>query len=328
LSIHSVTPDGNVSGPLMKPLPAPAWFTTSRTANLLARYFGCASVSPDAPARFTFGTAAAFCDAVAAASAAAIAAPTSASTAAPQASSAAWMRAWSGFAVAADTALPTPDGDGSASGGSEPSGRLTSVLLASSVLQTCASVGNAGSAGRFGSTVVVPTWNTLFADGAAARAALAPGSSPPHAASVAADASRTASRPSARGRACGRNLRDVITLSPEGHRLHPMRLGVSGAARCCGAGAAGRAAVARPVPGPMHARDMRRGATVVSHPITFRRPAKECAAAARKRQNSGAVSVVDGFRKTFRKTAREWRSPFHFLGKRPWWGAFLGVCTK
>src|SRR3954462_8660724 len=97
LSIHRVTPDGSVSGPVMKPLPGPCELTTRRTANLDALYCGLASSSPETPAMLTLTAAAAFCDAVAVASAAAILAPTSASTAAPQASRAAWMRAWSGL---------------------------------------------------------------------------------------------------------------------------------------------------------------------------------------------------------------------------------------
>ena len=145
----------------MNALPGPLLLTTRRTANLLARYCALASSSPDAPEMFFVGSAAAFCCAVAAASADAIAAPTSASTAAPQAYSAAWMRAWSGLAVVALTATPTPETDGSASGGSAPSGRLTSLLLASSVAQTCVSAGSAGSAGRFASVLVVPTWKAL-----------------------------------------------------------------------------------------------------------------------------------------------------------------------
>ena len=157
LSIHSVTPEGSVSGPLMNALPTPLLLTTRRTANLLARYCALASSSPEMPEMFLVGSAAAFCCAVAAASADAMAAPTSASTAAPQTSSAAWMRAWSGLAVVALTATPTPETDGSASGGSAPSGRLTSLLLASSVAQTCVSVGSAGSPGRFASVLVVPT---------------------------------------------------------------------------------------------------------------------------------------------------------------------------
>ena len=114
----------------------------------------------------TLGSAAAFCFAVALASAAAIAPPTSAFTAAPQASSAAWMRAWSGFAVAGLAATPTPATDGSASGGSAPSGRETSRVEASSVAQTWAAKGSAGSGGRSASWVVTPTWNGRF--GAAA----------------------------------------------------------------------------------------------------------------------------------------------------------------
>jgi hypothetical protein len=89
LSIHNVTPEGSVSGPLMKALPGPLLLVTRRTANFVARYFAFASSSPDAPEIFLFGTAAATCAAVAAASASPIAVPTSALTAAPHASSAA-----------------------------------------------------------------------------------------------------------------------------------------------------------------------------------------------------------------------------------------------
>ena len=110
----------------MKELPAPVLLTLSRTANFDARYCGLASSSPEAPAMFTFGIGlAAICAAVASESACAIFAPTSASTAAPHASSAAWIRAWSGLTTAGSAATPTPSGDGSASGGNAPSGRLT-----------------------------------------------------------------------------------------------------------------------------------------------------------------------------------------------------------
>src|SRR5580765_6190149 len=47
LSIHSVTPDGTVNGPLMKAVPGPLRLVTRRTANLLARYFAFASSSPE-----------------------------------------------------------------------------------------------------------------------------------------------------------------------------------------------------------------------------------------------------------------------------------------
>src|ERR1700759_4467731 len=60
------------------------------------------------------------------------------------------MRAWSGFRIADVVPL-------SASGPSAPLGWLTRLLLASSVLQTWASVGSCGAAGRSASLVVVPT---------------------------------------------------------------------------------------------------------------------------------------------------------------------------
>ncbi len=157
LSIHSVTPDGSVSGPLMKASPGPVLLVTSFTANLLALYVGLASSSPDTPAMLTLGAEAAFWAAVAVASAVAIVAPTSASTLAPQASSAAWMRVWSGLTLAGTAATCAPGTDGSASGGSAPSGRETSVSLASSVAQTWSAVGSVGSGGRLESVTVVPT---------------------------------------------------------------------------------------------------------------------------------------------------------------------------
>src|ERR1041384_1839768 len=54
-SIHSVTPEGSVNGPLMKPLPGPTLLTIRRTANFDARYW--ASTSPDAPEMLTLGSA-------------------------------------------------------------------------------------------------------------------------------------------------------------------------------------------------------------------------------------------------------------------------------
>src|SRR5229473_2100455 len=147
-----------VSGPVMNALPGPVLFTLRRTAYFEARYIGFASSSPLAPEMLTFGSAAALCAAVAAASAAMIAAPTSRSTDAPHASSAVWMRAWSGLTMAGSAATCAPGGDGSASGGSAPSGRVTSELDASRVAQSSSSVGSRGSGGRSASDVATPTW--------------------------------------------------------------------------------------------------------------------------------------------------------------------------
>src|SRR5437763_16013107 len=72
------------------------------------------------------------------------------------------MRAWSGFALAASTATPTPGTDGSDSGGKAPSGRVTRVLLASSFAHTWLSVGSVGRGGRLASKVAVPTWTTTI----------------------------------------------------------------------------------------------------------------------------------------------------------------------
>src|ERR1700754_4329524 len=62
------------------------------------------------------------------------------------------MRAWSGFRMADVVPL-------SASGPSAPFGRRASELLASSVLQTWASVGSCGAGGNASSLVVTPTLN-------------------------------------------------------------------------------------------------------------------------------------------------------------------------
>src|SRR4051795_12375863 len=103
-SIHNVTPEGRINGPLMNEFPGPLLLMVRRTANFVARYCDLASSSPEAPATFTLGIAAAIWALVASVSAFAIAAPTSASTLAPQASSAAWMRAWSGLTTAGSAA--------------------------------------------------------------------------------------------------------------------------------------------------------------------------------------------------------------------------------